>query len=107
MCVHLSNVLLAAHESWGIFSGGPQRLFESPYAHKLLCLILRPVGSHLVTHHAVEAVGIGSGILSEILTDFRMLRTKERLEGYGEVLPNPRSELPRFCSYSCWNPKGA
>ena len=81
----------------GVFvSCGPQRLFESPYAHGILCLSPRPVGSYFVTCHAVEAVRIGRGTVTEMLTYFRMLLFKERLEGYGQVLPNPRPELLRL-----------
>ena len=42
-----------------------------------------------------------------MLTDVRMLLLKERLEGYGQVLPNPRPELLRLFLFSLWNPKGA
>ena len=103
----LIKVLLDAHESWSIFSFGPQRLCGSPYAHGLLWLSLRPVGSWFVTCHAVEAVRIGRGIVTEMLPDFRMLLFKERLEGYGQVLPNPRHELLHLFLFSLWNPKGA
>ena len=89
------------------FHLNPQRMFESPYAHGLLCLILRLVGSYFITRHAVEAVRIGGGIFIEMFTDFPMLLFKERLEGHGQVLPNPRPELPRLFFSSLCNPKGA
>jgi len=86
---------------------GPQRLFESKYAYGLVCLILRPVWSYVVTRHAVEADRIGRIILIKMLTDFRMLLFKEALKGYGQVLPNSLPEVLRLGLFSVSKPKGA